>query len=199
MSRRLIQNVPRNLVIFMTSSTNHVSGVAGASGSMVINLSKDGAAFAVITPAINDRGNGFYSLALTNAHVDTLNDWALHVTATGCDPTDLILEVVQSIENQVWDANPANHTAINSFGEMVTRPTGAVVADGGNTAATFKTNLASAVNDFYKDAWCTFLDGALAGQTHKITSYVGSTKFLGFTNSFTAAPVAATRFLLVNK
>jgi len=89
--RKLKQSTARNVMVLMVSSADHVAGVAGA--ALTIAASKNGAAFASISPTVTDRGNGWYSLALTASHTDTLGDLALHVTATGADPSDMVLLV----------------------------------------------------------------------------------------------------------
>ncbi len=79
-------------MVFMSSVADHVSGVDGA--SLTITASKDGGAFSAITPTVTGRGSGWYNLALTGAHLDTLGDFAIHVTAAACDPSDLVVDVV---------------------------------------------------------------------------------------------------------
>lgn len=76
----------------MTDSGDHVSGKTSL--TLTITASKDGAAFASITPTVTERGNGWYNLALTTSHTDTLGDLALNITATGADPTDLVAQVI---------------------------------------------------------------------------------------------------------
>lgn len=88
----LLQSTARNKMVFMTSAANHISGLAGL--TLTINLSKDGAAFSAISPAVTDRGNGWYSLALTAGMTDTLGDFVLNITGAAADPTDLTWEVV---------------------------------------------------------------------------------------------------------
>lgn len=88
----LKQSTARNRMVFMVDETDHVSGLAGL--TLTITASKDGAAFASISPTVTDRGDGWYNLALTSSHTDTLGDLALHVTSTGADPTDALDEVV---------------------------------------------------------------------------------------------------------
>lgn len=78
------QSTARNLLIYMIDSADHISGKTGL--TLTITASKDGAAFATITPTVTERGNGWYSLALTTAHTDTVGELALHITATGADP-----------------------------------------------------------------------------------------------------------------
>jgi len=87
----LAQSVARSVMAFMTDSADHLAGKAGL--TLTITASKNGAAFASITPTVNDRGSGWYELLLTTAHTDTLGDLVLHVTGTGADPTDVRLEV----------------------------------------------------------------------------------------------------------
>lgn len=86
------QSTARTIAVFITQSADHVSGLTGA--TLTITASKNGAAFASITPTVTELANGWYSLALTTAHTDTLGDLALHITATSADPTDLLMQVV---------------------------------------------------------------------------------------------------------
>jgi len=79
-------------MVLMVDSTDHVNGKTGL--TLTITASKAGAAFASITPTVTERGSGWYSLALTTAHLDTLGDFALHITGASADPADLLLEVV---------------------------------------------------------------------------------------------------------
>ena len=78
-------------------------------------------------------------------------------------------------------------------------PSGAVVTDAANTAQMFKTDLASSTNDVYKDSFLLFISGALIDQQKKITTYLGSTKFITVVNPFTAAPTAADKFKVINR
>ncbi len=90
--RMLKQSTTANVMVFMTDIADHVTGKAGL--TLTITQSKDGGAFASITPTVTDRGNGWYNLALTTTHTNTLGDLALHITGTGADPTDLLARVV---------------------------------------------------------------------------------------------------------
>lgn len=78
-------------------------------------------------------------------------------------------------------------------------PRGAVVADGSNTASTFKTDRTEATSDFWKDSLLLFITGSLAGQLRRITSYDGSTKFVTLASAVTAAPSASDKFLFINR
>lgn len=101
----LKQSTARNVLVFMTDSTDHVTGKASL--TLTITASKDGAAFASISPTVTERGSGWYSLALTTSHTDTLGDLALHVTATGADPSD--------VREQVFAGLPGESVAVASI------------------------------------------------------------------------------------
>ena len=82
-------------MVFLTDSTDHVTGLTGA--TLTITLSKNGAAFASISPTVTERGTGWYNVALTTAHTDTLGDFVLRATATSADPIDLREQVVEAV------------------------------------------------------------------------------------------------------
>lgn len=167
-----------------------VSGRMDASiGAMAANVLTAGATAADFSTEVNTTVLAAIATAQTS-----LNDLGVGVTITALDSAALL-----AIENTIWDALPADHVVVGSYGELGARPTGAVVADAGNSPMTFKTNLTSTDDNSYRDTFCSFLSGALAGQAHKIASYVGSTKFLTFVSGFTGTPVATDRFLIVNK
>lgn len=102
----LKQSTARNLMVFLTDSSDHVTGKTGA--TLTSTLSKDGAAFASISPSVTERGDGWYSLALTTAHTDTLGDLVLHITASGADPIDL--------REQVFASLPGDSVTVSSLG-----------------------------------------------------------------------------------
>lgn len=72
-----------------------------------------------------------------------------------------------------------------------------VVADAMNSAISFKTDLSETATDHWKRAFVAFVSGALRGQVSKVSTYDGTTKFLTVEVSFTAAPAAGDRFVLV--
>jgi hypothetical protein len=86
----------------MTDSADHVTGKTGL--TLTITASKAGAAFASIAPTVTERGDGWYALALTSSHTDTLGDLGLHITSTGADPADLLLNVTANILGDVATA-----------------------------------------------------------------------------------------------
>lgn len=90
--RAVKQSTARNVMVFMTDSADHVTGKTGL--TLTLTASKNGAAFASITPTVTERGSGWYNLALTAGHLDTLGDFVVHATGSGADPSDLAFEVV---------------------------------------------------------------------------------------------------------
>jgi hypothetical protein len=83
----LEQGIAENVMVFIKDSSDHRTGKTSL--TFTITASKNGAAFASITPAVTERGNGWYNLALTGTHTNTAGALALHITAAGADPEDL--------------------------------------------------------------------------------------------------------------
>lgn len=76
---------------------------------------------------------------------------------------------------------------------------GTVQADVGNTASTFKTDLAEGTDDWWKDTFLVFAkSSSLAGQVKKVTAFDEGTDFIT-TDAFTGAPTAGDIFVLVNR
>lgn len=93
--RELKQSTAANVMVWMADSADHLTGKTGL--TLTITASKDGAAFGSITPTVTERGSGWYNLALTSSHTDTLGDLVLHITSSGADATDLYARVI------AWD------------------------------------------------------------------------------------------------
>lgn len=89
--RNLRQTTAATVMVLMVDSTDHITGKAGL--TLMITASKDGGAFASISPTVTERGSGWYALDLTAGHTDTLGDLALHITGTAADPSDVLLRV----------------------------------------------------------------------------------------------------------
>ena len=116
MSRQLQQSTAANVMVFLVLSSDHITGATGK--TLTITASKNGSAFASISPTVVERGNGWYSLALTSSHTDTEGDLALRITATSCDPTNEAMQVT-SIPNAVLDEAYAGHTTAGTVGEVL--------------------------------------------------------------------------------
>lgn len=157
MSYFLRQSTARNLMILMVDATDHITGLAGL--TLTITASKDGGAFSAISPTVTDRGSGWYSLALTSGHTDTLGDLALHVTGAGADPVDVRLEVLAGshvatlaadsvtssvIADNAIDAGAIASGAITSAKFAAGAIDAAAVADGAIDAAAIATGAITA-------------------------------------------------------
>jgi len=134
-------------MVFMTDAADHVTGKTGL--TLTITASKAGAGFASISPSVVDRGSGWYDLALTAAHTDTLGDLALHVTGTGADPSDLINVIVAgSLDADISGVAASVWATVLDAGLTATEITRLMIAvlagkssGGGTTTITFR-NLA---------------------------------------------------------
>ncbi len=86
------QNTATNVMVLMTESADHVTGIDGL--TLTIKLSKDGGAFTSISPTVVGRGDGWYNIALTASHTNTLGDLILHIDGgITADPTDVLMSV----------------------------------------------------------------------------------------------------------
>lgn len=110
--RTLKQSTARNLMVFVTDEADPLSGKTGL--TLTITASKNGGAFGSISPTVTERGSGWYSLALTTSHTDTLGDFALHITATGATPADVLCVVSVRLVDDVLPT--ASYTAPDNAG-----------------------------------------------------------------------------------
>ena len=78
----------------MVLASDHVTGATGK--TVTVTLSKAGGAFAAAVGTVTEIGNGWYSIRLTAADTDTPGDLAFHCTATACDDTDFVDQVLES-------------------------------------------------------------------------------------------------------
>lgn len=125
----LKQSTARNRMILMVLTSDHITGAAGL--TLTITLSRDGGAFTSITPTVTDRGSGFYNLALTATHTDTLGDLALHITGGGtADPTDVVDQVVAF---DPGDAVRLGLSALSALPSAAAGAAGGLVINGANT------------------------------------------------------------------
>ncbi len=131
----LAQGSGARVKVLMIDSVDHITGKTGL--TLVIEESKDFANFAAIAPTVIERGHGWYEIFLTSANTSTLGDYALHVTATGADPTDVKWQVVTAlpgtptltqIVNGVWDAMQDQHAVSGSFGWQLQEMEGVIGA-----------------------------------------------------------------------
>ncbi len=106
------------------------------------------------------------------------------------------------LADAVCDEALSGHLTAGSVGAALNKliyPTGAVVANGGNTASSFVTNLTEAGTDYWKDCFLRFTAGANVGAAHRISAYNGSTKAVTLATAFAVTPTAADAFEIINR
>lgn len=121
--RKAKQSTTKNVMVLMVDSTDHVTGKTGL--TLTIAASKNGGAFSSITPTVTERGNGWYNLALTAGHTDTLGDLALHITGAAADPADMVLLV----EAGATDADVSTRLATAAYTAPDNSSIAAILAD----------------------------------------------------------------------
>ncbi len=157
-------------LIDSTDRPSRRSGVSFGAGS--VQVARDGGSFVDSTNTPVELGStGRYALTLTAAEMDAA--WVhLKVSAPGSDELDL---------------------TIGTSGH----PSGTVLADGANSATSFRTSRTEAATNHWRDALLVFTSGALAGQVKKVSAFDASTDFVTVSSAYTGAPTAGDRFLLV--
>lgn len=164
-------------------SSNPDTGEAENPSSVTVRVFEETNSIAILLPTAAFRypytGNYYVQIDCT--------------TANGFEEGKSYSVVVEAVVGGV------NARAVIGNFRMVRRvPRGAVVADGGNTSSSFKTDLTESVNDYWRDALVTFVTGSLAGQVKKVLSYDGTTKVLSFSGSYTSTPSASDTFQIIN-
>jgi len=82
--------------------------------------------------------------------------------------------------------------------DSISRPSGTIVDDAGNSTTVFKTNLTSTEDDYIKDAYIKFTSGADINQVKKISAYNGTSKVIT-TAAFTDEPAENDTFVIINE
>ena len=115
--REIVQNSAATVMMLLVDSTSHVTGMTGlALTDASVTISKVGSSFATrgaVTTIPAERGNGWYEVSLGSDDTNFVGDLVIHLSASGCDPTDRLVAVV------VADATVANVTA-TSVGASLT-------------------------------------------------------------------------------
>jgi hypothetical protein len=99
MSYPILQSSTQSaLLFFLTDETDHISPLTGASPT--VTLSKNGGSFASPSGAVSEIGSGWYKVAGNATDTGTLGPLALHATATGADPCDIIVALIVAYDPQ---------------------------------------------------------------------------------------------------
>lgn len=98
----LKQSTAKNILVFMADETDNITGKTGL--TLTINASKNGAALASISPTVTERTLGFYQIALTTSHTDTLGHLVLYITGTGAIATIVEFDVSAGLLDDIGSA-----------------------------------------------------------------------------------------------
>ena len=185
----------------MVLSSDHITGATGK--TCVALLSKNGATQVTAIGTVTEIGVGQYNIALTVTDTNTLGPLAIQITATSCDATDLVSDLVvafptgTSIEAQVWDALRASHIATGTFGQANQVIDDGTAQAGGAATITLRAG-SSATDNFYKGNFVLILSGTGSGQApNPIASYVGATKVATVQNSWLTQPDNTSVYVLL--
>lgn len=115
----LRQSTTYTRLFYMVQSSDHVSGLTGATPA--VGLSKAGAILTTAggTVAEVTGGGGWYKVALTTGDTGTLGDLAYHITAASGDPTDF----VDQVGDVYTTSNIKKNTAVANFMFVMTDAT----------------------------------------------------------------------------
>jgi len=191
--RTIKQSTAATVLFFLRDATTGRGKSGFNSGinaqNIAIVASKNGAAGATITPTLTDLGSslgaGWYSMALTSSHTDTLGELVFHITALNAVDND-------EIKCRILAFDPED-PFLGFF------PTGSVVADGSNSATAFHTSRSESTNDYWKRSFLKFTSGVLSGQVAQITGYTASGGVMSFASpGFTGTPAAGVTFTIIN-
>lgn len=152
-------------MVFLTASSDHVTGLTGA--TLTLTLSKDGGAFGSVSPTVTERGDGWYSIALTAGNTDTLGDFVLHITASGADPIDL--------REQVFASLPGDSVTVSSLGANSITDTSLATS----AITEIQSGLATAADLTAVKAKTDSLTFTVAGQVDANIPYVNDVQVVG--------------------
>lgn len=95
--RKLKQSTARNVAVFATLATDHISPATGK--TLSVTISKNGAAFAALNGgggAVTEVSSGWYKIALDSTDTNTVGDLLVHATEGTIDNIDAILGEVEA-------------------------------------------------------------------------------------------------------
>jgi hypothetical protein len=91
MSARQQNSTSYPITFLLVTSIDHITGATGKTPT--VTLSKNGGAFGAAAGLVSEIANGIYALAGNATDRNTLGELRLHVTATGCDPVDMAVDI----------------------------------------------------------------------------------------------------------
>lgn len=174
--------------VITRSSADYVSGTTFAAGD--VTLSIDGAALVNIgtLPSETTAGSKLLSFAFTSSEMA-----GARIAVRVIDQT-----TTKVFEDQAFIVETYGHpSGQHSFD--LDPLTGVVETSTGNSASSFKTNLAAVTADFYNGCLIMFVDGGLANQVKKVTDYSTGAEISVSTEAFTATPTTGSAFRIISQ
>ncbi len=192
----LKQSTAINVLVYLVDSADHLSPALGLTPT--IYLSKDNTLFSTITPSITEKGYGWYQLALTTTHTNTLGTLIIHATGSQTDPCDkeyrVDIDNFNSVVNSTWDEvlTAASHNIVNSAARKLRQLSSNIIYDGVITSASNNRIAfdggASTGDGAYDPALIVITTGSGIGQTRLILEYFGNTKTAVIDRDFKIIP-----------
>lgn len=138
-----LSSAVQHFMFLMVDSSDHVTGKTGLTPT--VTISKNAGAFASPSGAITEVSGGWYKLAANATDSNTLGVLALHATATGADPTDMILGCVVA-----YDPQDTVRLGLTAMPNVASGSAGAIITSGTGTAQLSVSAGAAAVQSGYK-------------------------------------------------
>jgi hypothetical protein len=166
--------------------------------------------------AILTSGTGTAQLNVTSGNVSgSVASVATGGITSGSFATDAITSTVLAasaateIAGAVWDEAYASHLTAGTFGKLmdllrkgcfVTEGTVLATGSPANSTTIFRTNVNTAVNNFYNNQTLVFVTGALAGQAMQISAYTyitTSDSSFATSDALTGTPATGDTFVVL--
>lgn len=144
---------------------------------------------------------GFYRLDLSDAMVagGVLSVGIILRGAAGMIPLPIEIQL-SNVPADVSSMLGDETSAIRLFALANTVQAGEIVADGGNTDTTFKTDLSETSDDYYEGNVIAFIANTNnAYQARRISAYNGTTKVVTVTPAFDETPDAGDTFIITGR
>jgi len=178
------------------------AAAAGAAGGLPVSTagSLDLDAKLAATNEVTAARMGALTDLIDGGRLDLILDAILVDTGTTLQgELDGIQADTEDLQTQIGTAG-AGLTAITNRLVSLALATGVVVADAGNTASSFMTDLAGADN-FWNDGLILVTSGALAGQVKEIGDFADADGVVTLTSgqAFTDTPAGDVTFVIINR
>ena len=141
-------------------------------------VSKDGGALANLTtlPAVAPASSKLVQVDLSAAEMDADNVTVILSDASGAEWCDVVVNIQPSSLGLCGSVN-----------------------DAGATTTVFITTLTGYGDDFFNGAFLLFTDGAMQGQSRKISDYTSATGSITLASATTSAPANSTPFIILGR